>query len=78
MKGLDNYLTNPPDDGFEDYHERVIDNFTDEFYRVNEDWIIDSDLCLKWVNKCFYKGTHEPKYCAKLIQRTFNLYRING
>ena len=76
MKGLDKYLTTPYEDGFEDYNERVIDAFSDAFYKLNEDWIIDSDLCLKWINHIFYKGNHNPKECAKLIQRAFNLYKI--
>lgn len=37
---LDKYLTNPPDNGFDFWCDKVIDHLSDEFYNLNENWII--------------------------------------
>ena len=73
---MDKYLTQEPYNYlFDNWCEKVIDLFDNDFYDQNEDWIIESDLCNKWMNKVFDKGT-EPKQAVLIIQRTFKLYKL--
>lgn len=72
MKGLDRYLTNPPEDGFDSYCESVIEAVSDEFYERNQDWIV-SDY--KWFEKLFHKGI-ESELAAKIIERAFKIYKL--
>ncbi len=86
MEGLDKYLTTEPEDNFTPWCEEVTDNFTQEFFDKNEDWIKDgSGLCSKWMNKLFDRAQSEywddniespmtPKMAAKIIEGAFNIY----
>lgn len=75
---LDKYLTTPPDDGFDSWCDDVIGNkISEEFYFKNEDWIFNNNgLCDKWLNRLFDKGKSSEE-AANILQRTFNLYKIN-
>ena len=54
-KSLDNYLTSgPPDDGFTEYYEMVIELFSNEFYNENVEFVEEYDGILnKWMNKIY-------------------------
>ncbi len=72
---LDRYLTTPPDDGFQDWSERVLSNeIGDEFYSQNSDWLEKSDgLCVEWLNILFDRS-ESPENAAKIIERAYNLF----
>jgi len=71
---LDKYLTSCPDDSFGEYVERVCDSFTDDFYDLNEDWIMDyNGTCTKWIYKLLHK---DPKEAAQIIQRAFKIFNL--
>lgn len=72
---LDKYLTNPPDDGFDNWCEDIISNqFTDLFYNGNEDWVHKyNGLCDKWLNELFRRGKNTSD-SAKIIERAFKIY----
>jgi len=77
-KNFDKYLTSPPDnDGeFNEYYELVIEEFSDDFYYFNEDWILISTTQFdKWLNRVYDKGLF-PKDGAKLIERAFKFYKL--
>ena len=63
-------------DGVENYFEVVIDYVTDDFYNTNEYWIDESESCWNMINKCYDKDL-EPEHCARLIERTYNIYYKN-
>jgi len=77
-KGLDRYLTAaPPDDGFTDYCEAVVEAFPEQFFTDNETWIIDEPEQIdKWFDKLCYQDV-SPENAAVIIERTFNLYKLN-
>ena len=54
-QSLDRWLTTPPDDGFDDYCESVINALEEQFYEANEDWA-QSMECDKLLNQCFADG----------------------
>lgn len=72
-QSLDRYLTSPPDDGFTDYFELVIEALTQEFFDDNEDWVLDSKEFENWVSKCYY-SERDPETSAKIIQRARKIY----
>ena len=73
MKGLDKWLTTPPDDGFDNWAEDVLANkISNEFYKENENWI-DGIQCNDWVNKLFERDVDTNK-AAKILERAFNIY----
>lgn len=76
MKGLDKWLTTPPDDGFDNWCEDVLNYIDDEFYNQNEDWLIDSNLCNKWLNKLFDSGK-SYKQASSIIKRAFKIIVAN-
>ena len=77
MKGLDAYLTNIPDDGYNYYCELVVENFSNEFYNANVAWIEDyNGLCNNWLEKCFYRKGWSPYHSTNVIERAFKLYKI--
>lgn len=79
-KSLDNYLTSgPPEDGFTEYYESVIESFTNDFYNENEEFIEEYNGILnKWINKIYFHKNIYPIEAAKLIERTFNRYKIKS
>jgi hypothetical protein len=73
---LDKYLTNPPDNGFDFWCDKVIDHLSDEFYNLNENWIMEYDgQCNKWLNKLF--KSKNPEQAAKIIERGFGLFKLS-
>lgn len=72
---LDKYLTTPHEDGFDNWCENVLGmDLSDEFYKQNEEWILEYDgTCNKWLNKLYDRG-YETKQAAKMIERTFNKF----
>jgi hypothetical protein len=51
MKSKNFFAVAPPDDGFDDYVDEVVQNFSDQFYKENEHWILKSKQMLSWVSK---------------------------
>ncbi len=45
MKGLDAYLTNPPDhsDGFDEYVDGIVNQFSDTFFTKYQAWIEEAE-----------------------------------
>ena len=73
---LDKYLTQEPSDYlFDNWCEKVIDLFDNDFYDQNEDWLIESDTCNDLMNKLFDRDK-EPKQAVLIIQRLFKLYKL--
>jgi hypothetical protein len=72
---LDKYLTTPPDDGFDNWCDYIVENeISEDFYIENEDWIINgSGQCNKWLNKLFDQRK-TPTESAKIIERAFKIY----
>lgn len=68
---LDKYLTTPPEDYFLD---EVYDNFSEDFWEENQDWIENSKTCNNWIDKCGY-NEYYPRYTSKLIERAFKIYK---
>lgn len=81
QKSLDRYLTSgPPDDGFDDWAESVVNNVEQEFYDENDIWLTSSDnQCNKWLWEFFYnrKGRHDHFHVSRVIQRAHSLYIKN-
>lgn len=76
MKGLDKYLTEPPDDGLDGWADDVVGrHITDEFFEQNVDWIIDTEgVANKWMCDLYYNKGKSPWVAAKIIERAFNIY----
>jgi len=73
---LDRYLTEPPDDGFDNWSEKVINSFSEDFYNKNEDWIMDNtnkNQCNIWFNELFRRGI-APQETVLIIERAFKLF----
>jgi len=75
--GLDRYLTSgPPDDGFNDFCDLTVEEFSQKFYDENENWIIEeTEQIDNWLNKLFSKG-YSPKQTAQIIERAFYIHKI--
>lgn len=69
---LDRYLTTPPDDGYDNYFERVCESLTDHFWDEQENWVLNSKEFENLTSRCFNKGKH-PKTTAEIIER---LHRV--
>ena len=51
------YFTTPLDDGFTDYCDAVIEEFSDTFFDANESWILDNTEQIdKWLSKLCFRG----------------------
>lgn len=74
-KSLDKYIASEPLCTFDDWAECIIDEFTNEFYYSNEQYI-QSDNFNSILNRLFKKSI-EYKYAAKIAERHFNLYIKN-
>lgn len=71
---LDRYLTTPPDNGFDDWSESVLERISDSFYSENESWVNDYDGQFnKWLNELFERGKSSID-AAMIIERAFGLY----
>lgn len=68
-RGLDKYLTTPPDDGFDYWCDGLVENgLCDDFYEVFEDWILDTNSEFYiWAVELFKKGL-TPTQAGKEIQ----------
>lgn len=80
QKSLDKYLTEPPDDGFDNWAEVIVDEFSNSFYDEYYYWINDTSThaqCNEWMNTLFYKKGASPEDAAKIIERAFFLYKIH-
>ena len=73
MKGLDRYLTFPPDSGFDDWAEAVMELHSDLFFDANIHWLSQKQYD-KWLNKCFDYKNLDPKETAQLIERAHRIY----
>lgn len=73
---LDKYLTTPPGSHFVDWCEDVIEAFDEDFFYVNEDWIMnDTTQIDKWFLKL---ECTDPKQAALIIERAFRLYKLDA
>lgn len=73
-ESLDKYLTSEPsDDGFSEWSENVVDNFSDEFFQKNEDWIMNNEMCNRWMNNLF-SNEYEPQEASKILERMFSVF----
>lgn len=73
---LDRYLT-PYEDGFDGFCDLVTERLSDDFFELNEDWVMEWDgIFNKWVNKCFYKKSFDVNKTARLIERGHALYQL--
>ena len=54
--------------------EEVYDNFSEDFWEENQDWIENSKTCNNWIDKCDY-NEYYPRYTSKLIERAFKIYK---
>lgn len=73
---IDKYLTSEPHDEVGNMIEEVTEEFSEDFFQSNEDWIMDQDqLFVKWVEKLTYQDL-DRKQIASRIERTFNLYKL--
>lgn len=72
---LDRYLTTPPDDGYDGWLGVLYENITDDFYYLNEGWLLGNvdDQCDRWLEKLFRKGI-DPAVGARIVERAFKLY----
>ena len=71
---LDKYITKEPDDSYLDFWEGLFDEFTDEFFQNNEDWLIDEkSQCEKWASK-LHMFSRKPKQAAQIIERAHRRY----
>jgi hypothetical protein len=54
---LDKYLTNMPDDGFDNWCEQIVNKIPDEIFNSNEDYFTESSGDFNWLlNTWFNKG----------------------
>ena len=67
-QSLDNYLTNPPDDGFTDWAENTIELIHDDVFNHHEGWILDSSECNEYLNDMFNKGW-SPLKASEVLTR---------
>jgi hypothetical protein len=75
-KSYDNMLARgPQDDGFQSWSEDVIEEFSNEFWINNEDWIMESDTSNEWFNKLIHKS---PQQAAQIIERAHSFYRLKN
>lgn len=72
---LDKYLTMVPDDSYDGWLGILYENITDDFYYLNEDWLLGDidEQCDRWLEKLFKKGIH-PVVGARILERAFRLY----
>jgi hypothetical protein len=75
---LDRYLTSSPyEDGFDGFCDLVTERLSDDFFELNEDWVMEWDgVFNKWVNKCFYKKSFDVNKTARLIERGHALFKL--
>ncbi len=74
-ESLDKYLTTAPEDDFDNWCDDLLgEKLSDEFYRLNEDWIeATKGTCEKWINKLF-NCNKSPTEAALIIERAYKLY----
>ena len=68
IKGLDKWLTTPPDDMYYNWVEEVSDNYDDFMYEF-----LDTPKEIDATDKLFEKE-YAPKRAAAIISRYFQIY----
>jgi len=53
MKGLDKWLTEPYDDGFDGWCGQIAEALPEDWWERNSDWFFDSEECNKLLSKAF-------------------------
>ena len=86
MKGLDKYLTTPPDEiqtSFDDWQDDFYQALDQDFWDAHENWILPNNSILsqtgdsiKWQRKLFDKGVNAER-AARIIERAHNLYQLD-
>ena len=56
MKGLDKYLTTPPDDGYDGWCDEVCNHISDDWWGTNEEWFTTFAECDKELSRLFNEG----------------------
>ena len=81
MKGLDRYLTTPPEEGLDNWAEMIVEAHTEEFYTVHEDAILDQDPKShynKWLKELFiFDDVLSYKQAAPIIEIAFSIHFKN-
>lgn len=80
----DRYVTQSYNDGFDGFADSVINHISDDFYEQAVDWLTNGNYhsqCTKWLVKLYSYGmewdTEYQRYCAKVIERAYKLYKLN-
>lgn len=76
---LDKYLTQAPEEYYginESIIEDVSDKFSEDFWRDHENWILDSDLFIDWLERLYRKNIESHERMAQIIERAFSLNKI--
>lgn len=74
-QSLDRYLTIPPDDGFDNWADEVLELLSTQFHEENELWIFGNNgQHNEWLQKLYYTKECSPIIAAKIIERAFSLY----
>ena len=42
-ESLDKWLTTPPNEANDAYFDSLVDEFSDNFYEANEDWVVEDN-----------------------------------
>ena len=75
---LDRFLTTPPDvysNDFYNYVEAILEEFTEEFYYLKEELLLNSEIIDNWYIKLESKGT-EPAEASAIIERAVKVYKL--
>jgi hypothetical protein len=72
---LDRFLTTPPVDPVEYYIEAVLEEFSEEFYLVQEELLLNSETVNNWFIK-LEEQQREPEEAAAIIERLIKLYKL--
>lgn len=76
QSNYDRFLTNHPEDGFDDFLEDTTDALTETFWGQNEEWALKNDgQYQKWIERGYAKGL-QPDYLAQIIERAHRIYKI--
>ena len=75
MKGLDRYLTTPPEDSFTNFCEMIYTSYTKKEYdEMDEANFIESETEEDWINKLLYKD-YPIRKSAEILYRAFKRYK---
>ncbi len=54
-----------------EWTDKVVDNFTNDFYNKYQSFVYDNNLCDHWMNKLYHKS---PCDAAAIIERAHRIY----